>query len=159
MWHHTLNGATVSSNDNEIPYCVSVGWERVRVTLHISGTYNSQYMVVDLSRISLSKSIMDGALTVVEQIPEKVVHSDQTQALRRGKKPPICVCVTVSVVYFWVFEEVMCLDDLHLQCAPLNRLLAVIQYTVSCWNLQPEWLQCDVGEIWRRLLLWSLSPS
>lgn len=50
------------------------------------GTYNSQYMVVDLSRVSLGHSIRNGALTVVEQIPGKVLHSDQTQALRRGKK-------------------------------------------------------------------------
>lgn len=51
-----------------------------------SGTYNSQYMVVDLSRISLGHSIRNGALTIVEQIPGKVMHSDQTEALRRGKK-------------------------------------------------------------------------
>lgn len=43
-------------------------------------------MVVDLSRVSLGHSIRNGALTVVEQIPGEVVHSDQTQALRRGKK-------------------------------------------------------------------------
>lgn len=52
----------------------------------ISGTYNSQYMVVDLNRISLGHSMENGALTVVEQIPGKVMHSDQTQALRRGRK-------------------------------------------------------------------------
>lgn len=68
-----------------------MGQERVDVPLCISGTYNSQYMVVDLSRISLSKSIRDGALTVVEQIPGKVMDSDQTRALRRGKKPPVSV--------------------------------------------------------------------
>lgn len=42
-------------------------------------------MVVDLSRVSLGRSIRNGALTIVEQIPGKVVHSDQTQALRGGK--------------------------------------------------------------------------
>uniref|UniRef100_A0A8C6SEU8 Phospholipase B-like n=1 Tax=Neogobius melanostomus TaxID=47308 RepID=A0A8C6SEU8_9GOBI len=52
-----------------------------------SGTYNSQYMVLDLSRITLRHSIRDGTLTVVEQIPGKVMHSDQTQALRRGYWP------------------------------------------------------------------------
>ncbi|KAM7371110.1 hypothetical protein PAMP_010604 [Pampus punctatissimus] len=52
-----------------------------------SGTYNSQYMVVDLSRVSLGHSIRNGALTVVEQIPGKVMHSDQTEALRRGYWP------------------------------------------------------------------------
>ncbi|XP_045924422.1 phospholipase B-like 1 isoform X1 [Micropterus dolomieu] len=51
------------------------------------GTYNSQYMLVDLSRVSLGHSISNGALTVVEQIPGKVMHSDQSQALRRGYWP------------------------------------------------------------------------
>ncbi|XP_022070200.1 phospholipase B-like 1 [Acanthochromis polyacanthus] len=79
-----------------------LAWQRVRLanslahsgeewaqvfTKYNSGTYNSQYMVVDLSRISLRHSIKNGALTVVEQIPGKVIHSDQTQALRRGYWP------------------------------------------------------------------------
>ncbi|XP_037611856.1 phospholipase B-like 1 isoform X1 [Sebastes umbrosus] len=79
-----------------------LAWQRVRLAnslahsgeewAHIfskynSGTYNSQYMVVDLSKVSLGHSIRDGALTVVEQIPGKVMHSDQTQALRRGYWP------------------------------------------------------------------------
>lgn len=41
-------------------------------------------MVVDLSRVYPGHSIRNGALTIVEQIPGKVMHSDQTQALRRG---------------------------------------------------------------------------
>lgn len=36
--------------------------------------------------MSLGRSIRDGALTVVEQIPGLVLHSDQTQALRQGKR-------------------------------------------------------------------------
>ncbi|XP_044034726.1 phospholipase B-like 1 isoform X1 [Siniperca chuatsi] len=79
-----------------------LAWQRVRLAnslahsgeewAHIfskynSGTYNSQYMLVDLSRVSLGHSIRNGALIVVEQIPGKVMHSDQTQALRRGYWP------------------------------------------------------------------------
>uniref|UniRef100_A0A8D0DI50 Phospholipase B-like n=1 Tax=Sander lucioperca TaxID=283035 RepID=A0A8D0DI50_SANLU len=79
-----------------------LAWQRVRLAnslahsgeewAHIfskynSGTYNSQYMVVDLSRVSLGHSITDGALTVVEQIPGKVMHSDQTRALCKGYWP------------------------------------------------------------------------
>uniref|UniRef100_A0A8C3AZ81 Phospholipase B-like n=1 Tax=Cyclopterus lumpus TaxID=8103 RepID=A0A8C3AZ81_CYCLU len=79
-----------------------LAWQRVRLAnglahsgeewAHVfsrynSGTYNSQYMLVDLSRVSLGHSIREGALTVVEQIPGKVMHSDQTQALRRGYWP------------------------------------------------------------------------
>ncbi|KAI1886721.1 hypothetical protein AGOR_G00198710 [Albula goreensis] len=52
-----------------------------------SGTYNNQYMVVDLSKVSLGNRIQDGALTIVEQIPGLVVYSDQSQALRQGYWP------------------------------------------------------------------------
>ena len=48
------------------------------------GTYNSQYMVLDLKQVSLGRSISEGALMVVEQIPGLVLHSDQSQALRLG---------------------------------------------------------------------------
>lgn len=41
-------------------------------------------MVLDRSKVKLGRSIDDGALTVVEQIPGLVEYSDQTQALRRG---------------------------------------------------------------------------
>ncbi|KAK2885030.1 phospholipase B-like 1 [Channa argus] len=76
-----------------------LAWQRVRLAnslahsgqewAHVfskynSGTYNSQYMVVDLHKASLGHSIRNGALTVVEQIPGKIIYSDQTQALRRG---------------------------------------------------------------------------
>lgn len=77
-------------------------WQRVRLahglahtgeewatifSKHNSGTYNNQYMVVDLSKVSLGKELQDGALTVVEQIPGLVEYSDQTPALRRGYWP------------------------------------------------------------------------
>ncbi|CAF90435.1 unnamed protein product, partial [Tetraodon nigroviridis] len=52
-----------------------------------SGTYNNQYMVLDRSKVRLGYSLDDGALTVVEQIPGLVEHSDQTGALRRGYWP------------------------------------------------------------------------
>lgn len=52
----------------------------------LSGTYNNQYMVVDLKRVSLGKQIEEWSLTVVEQIPGLVVYSDQSQALRHGEE-------------------------------------------------------------------------
>lgn len=50
----------------------------------LQGTYNNQYMVLDRSKVKLGRSVDDGALTVVEQIPGLVEYSDQTQALRMG---------------------------------------------------------------------------
>ena len=49
------------------------------------GTYNNQYMILDLNKIKLNKSIDDGALSVVEQIPGLVEWADQTHKLRLGK--------------------------------------------------------------------------
>lgn len=34
-----------------------------------TGTYNNQYMVLDLKRVQLKASLLDGTLIVVEQIP------------------------------------------------------------------------------------------
>lgn len=79
---------------------MSVRQETVHVPFCILGTYNSQYMVVDLSRVSLGHSIRNGALTVVEQIPGKVMHSDQTQALRRGKKHITINFFSVQIGFF-----------------------------------------------------------
>ena len=41
----------------------------VCVCLFYVGTYNNQYMVLDLKKIELQKAVKDGALWVVEQIP------------------------------------------------------------------------------------------
>jgi hypothetical protein len=50
----------------------------------VAGTYNNQYMVIDLKKVELNKTINDGALWVVEQIPGLVVGQDQTAILRAG---------------------------------------------------------------------------
>ena len=38
-------------------------------TCTCTGTYNNQYMVLDLQRVELKNAVHDGALWVVEQIP------------------------------------------------------------------------------------------
>ncbi|XP_074649153.1 phospholipase B-like 1 [Tubulanus polymorphus] len=79
-----------------------LSWQRVRVahfmandgrqwgnyfSMFNSGTYNNQYMIVDLKKIKLGETIMDGALYVVEQIPTLVVYRDETKILREGHWP------------------------------------------------------------------------
>uniref|UniRef100_H2ZST5 Phospholipase B-like n=1 Tax=Latimeria chalumnae TaxID=7897 RepID=H2ZST5_LATCH len=74
-----------------------LAWQRVRVAnmmansgkswaqtfaSYNSGTYNNQYMVLDLKQITLKKEIRKGALYIVEQIPTFVEFSDQTTLLR-----------------------------------------------------------------------------
>jgi len=42
-------------------------------------------MILDLNKVRLNKSIDDGALSVVEQIPGLVKFADQTEKLRLGE--------------------------------------------------------------------------
>lgn len=77
-------------------------WQRVRIanmmadsgktwaqTLlrYNSGTYNNQYMVLDMKKVKLQYSLDDGALYIIEQIPMLVEYSDQTNVLRKGYWP------------------------------------------------------------------------
>lgn len=76
-----------------------LAWQRVRVanmmanggkewarifSQYNSGTYNNQYMVLDLKKVTIKKSLDKGTLYIVEQIPTYVESSDQTNVLRKG---------------------------------------------------------------------------
>lgn len=50
----------------------------------ISGTYNNQYMVLDLKRVKPKYSLDTETLFIVEQIPSYIEFSDQTDVLRKG---------------------------------------------------------------------------
>ncbi|KAM5262755.1 phospholipase B-like 1 [Ctenodactylus gundi] len=79
-----------------------LAWQRVRVanmmadsghrwaeifSKYNSGTYNNQYMVLDLKKVKLKKGLEKGTLYIVEQIPTYVEYSDQTDILRKGYWP------------------------------------------------------------------------
>lgn len=80
-----------------------LAWQRVRMAnmaasgaewgevlaKHNSGTYNNQYMVVDLNRFVRGKALLNGLLTVVEQIPgdDGVIAEDMTDVLLMGYWP------------------------------------------------------------------------
>lgn len=79
-----------------------LAWQRVRVanmmadsgkrwadifSKYNSGTYNNQYMVLDLKKVKLNHSLDKGTLYIVEQIPTYVEYSEQTDILRRGYWP------------------------------------------------------------------------
>ncbi|KAK2864932.1 hypothetical protein Q7C36_004086 [Tachysurus vachellii] len=70
-----------------------------------SGTYNNQYMVVDVSKVSLGSRLDDGALTIVEQIPGLVEYSDQTEALRFGYWPSYNVPFHQKIYALSGYEE------------------------------------------------------
>ncbi|KAM7115933.1 phospholipase B-like 1 isoform 1-T1 [Molossus nigricans] len=76
-----------------------LAWQRVRVanmmandgkqwaeifSKYNSGTYNNQYMVLDLKQVKLRCSLDTGTLYIVEQIPSYVEYSEQTNVLRKG---------------------------------------------------------------------------
>ncbi len=53
-----------------------------------SGTYNNQFMVLDLKKIDTDiKKIEDGALFIVEQLPGSCDYEDVTQILKKGYWP------------------------------------------------------------------------
>jgi len=79
-----------------------LSWQRVRLANHLatngsswfkavkqfnSGTYNNQYMVLDLTKLKLGKVVEDNALWVVEQIPGLVLGQDVTPIFRMGHWP------------------------------------------------------------------------
>ncbi|XP_006888538.1 PREDICTED: phospholipase B-like 1 [Elephantulus edwardii] len=79
-----------------------LAWQRVRIanmmakdgrtwaeifSKYNSGTYNNQYMVLDLNKVELNKTLNNGTLYIVEQIPTYVEYSEQTQVLRKGYWP------------------------------------------------------------------------
>ncbi|KAL5509483.1 hypothetical protein EMCRGX_G004870 [Ephydatia muelleri] len=76
-----------------------LSWQRIRlanwlatggrewasyVSEYNSGTYNNQYMILDLKKVKLRTEIEDDALWIVEQIPGYVASGDQTSILRTG---------------------------------------------------------------------------
>uniref|UniRef100_A0A8D0SGP4 Phospholipase B-like n=1 Tax=Sus scrofa TaxID=9823 RepID=A0A8D0SGP4_PIG len=79
-----------------------LAWQRVRVanmmasggkqwaevfSKYNSGTYNNQYMVLDLKKVNLNYGLGKGTLYIVEQIPTYVEYSEQTDVLKRGYWP------------------------------------------------------------------------
>ncbi|KNC77449.1 hypothetical protein SARC_10093, partial [Sphaeroforma arctica JP610] len=79
-----------------------LAWQRVRlanqvaengkqwsqtIEWHNSGTYNNQYMVVDLNKFKPKEELQDGLLWVSEQIPGHVSYADVTNVLRDSHWP------------------------------------------------------------------------
>jgi hypothetical protein len=53
-----------------------------------SGTYNNQFIVLDLNKIDLQKNdIKDQALMIIEQLPQYTESGDITHYLRKGYWP------------------------------------------------------------------------
>ncbi|KAK6171419.1 hypothetical protein SNE40_019612 [Patella caerulea] len=77
-WHRVRVANMLANSGKE--------WADILATYN-SGTYNNQYMVIDLKQITLGKEIRDNALWVVEQIPTLVASGDETQILRTGYWP------------------------------------------------------------------------
>ncbi|ESP01375.1 hypothetical protein LOTGIDRAFT_186156 [Lottia gigantea] len=77
-WHRVRVANMMANSGQE--------WAKV-LSKYNSGTYNNQYMIIDLKQIVLNKEVKDNALWVVEQIPTLVAAGDQSQILRTGYWP------------------------------------------------------------------------
>jgi hypothetical protein len=89
---------------------VALSWQRTRAAnflstngeewaeyfkMENSGTYNNQYMVIDLDKFDPEKRlVLPGLLTVIEQVPGLVKHDDMTRSLLLGYWP------SMNIPYF-----------------------------------------------------------
>lgn len=89
-----------------------------------SGTYNNQYMIVDMKLINLNVSIKDGALWVVEQIPGLVEYGDLTNVLRTGYWPSYNVPYFERVYNLSGYPDMVAKHgtDLSYQLAPRAKI-------------------------------------
>lgn len=62
-------------------------------------------MVLDLKRVKLQKSLDDGALYIVEQIPTLVEYSDQTNILRKGNGSYGSYCLGKATSLFQLMDN------------------------------------------------------
>ncbi|CAE1176247.1 Phospholipase-B 81,Phospholipase B-like 1,Phospholipase B [Acanthosepion pharaonis] len=77
-WHRVRIANSMARNGKD--------WSQV-LGFKNSGTYNNQYMILDLRKIKLNSDIEDNALWVVEQIPGLVKSADVSEILRTGYWP------------------------------------------------------------------------
>jgi len=98
-----------------------------------SGTYNNQYMILDLSRVHLGERIDDGALWVVEQIPGLVEYADTTSILRTGYWPSYNVPFFEKIYNYSGYPEVVAKHgtDFSYQLAPRAKIFRRDEGTVK----------------------------
>ncbi|KAJ9506011.1 hypothetical protein QJQ45_016659, partial [Haematococcus lacustris] len=77
-WHRARAACMLANNGS--------AWATL-ATMHNSGTYNCQYMVVDLKRFQPGEELQSGLLTIVETMPGGSAWADTTQELERGYWP------------------------------------------------------------------------
>eukprot|EP00048_Salpingoeca_helianthica_P016501 m.232648 g.232648 ORF g.232648 m.232648 type:complete len:533 (-) comp18811_c0_seq1:170-1768(-) len=97
-------------------------WQRVRVGCALahtgeewtsivgrynSGTYNNQYMVIDLKRFTPGQPLQRGTLWVSEQIPGTYEASDQTAVLERGYWPSYNVAFHPKIYNLSGYPEIV----------------------------------------------------
>ncbi|KAL4240707.1 Phospholipase B-like 1 [Mactra antiquata] len=77
-WHRVRLANMMAHGGNE--------WAKLFAEFN-SGTYNNQYMIIDLKQVDIGIDINDNTLWVVEQIPGLVEYADTTDILRTGYWP------------------------------------------------------------------------
>lgn len=111
------------------------------VSPNILGTYNNQYMVLDLKRVKLNKSLDEGTLFIVEQVPTYVEYSEQTNVLRKGTFFLLCQ-EWVSILVAW-FPFCPC-DSLRKSSLGMENSIPRHRHRPSLWKSRGEnWKPCD----------------
>ena len=102
MMVQTTNPIINKSIYSKVTHDSLLAWQRVRTANQMahtgeewaqpikwpnSGTYENQYMIVNMNLFSPGKALPPGTLWVIEQIPGYVEYADVTQQLERGYWP------------------------------------------------------------------------
>lgn len=97
-WQRVLAANLISSNGKD--------WADALDT-HNSGTYNNQYMVLNLNLFEAGKPLKEGLLWVAEQIPGLILRADVTQILEFGHWPSFNIPFFNYIYEVSGYKEVM----------------------------------------------------
>jgi len=152
----------------------NLAWQRVRIAnmmantgrqwyevfkKYNSGTYNNQYMVIDLKKVKLNKCLDDDALWVVEQIPGLVEGQDETPILRAGYWPSYNIPFFENIYNLSGYPQLVDQHgpDFSYQLAPrakifrrdagsvgdMNKMKAIMRYNDYVHDAYSEKNPCD----------------
>lgn len=112
--------------------------------LSMLGTYNNQYMVIDLKKIHLKLTIEDNALWVVEQIPGLVVGHDQTDILRTG----ILQCLMIFQCLVHCYWPVQWPNSGNGYVIQLFLSFKVTGHPIMCLSMKKSTIKVDIQRWW-----------
>jgi len=112
-WERSMIANLIANNSEE--------WAKI-FSKYNSGTYNNQYMILDLKKVDTKgRVIQNSSFWVLEQIPTLIVSKDMTDILRYGYWPSYNVAV---------FEEIREISGLNQKLKDNPDMKNVIDYSL-----------------------------